>query len=279
MKRILLIDGHNLLFRMFYGIPSSIKNKDGKEIKGLVGFIGSLKKLVSEFAPYSLYVIFDSETSKVTNLSYDTNYKANRKDFTNIPTEENPFTQLPYIKEALTYLEIPFFEVQNNETDDYIASIIKKKKQKDIEFIIVSTDTDFFQLLDENTYLYVPRGKKSILYDIKIFKEKFNILPNDYILYKSLVGDKTDNIGGIKGNGKVTATKIVHALKEEIKLETKLKETLEMNKEKIIRNIHLITLNSNLDVKNITFSKLNSKLSNQKTYEIINNSQQEQQMC
>lgn len=272
MKRILLIDGHNLLFRMFYGIPSSIKNKDGKEIKGLVGFIGSLKKLVSEFAPYSLYVIFDSETSKVANLGYDTNYKANRKDFTNIPEEENPFTQLPYIKEALTYLEIPYFEVQNNEADDYIASIIKRNKQKDIEFIIVSTDTDFFQLLDENTYLYVPHGKKSILYVIENFKEKFNILPNDYVLYKSLVGDKTDNIEGIKGIGKITAVKIVYALKEEIKLETKLKETLEINKEKIIRNIHLITLNSNLDVKNITFSKLNSKLSTQKTYEIINNS-------
>lgn len=271
MKRILLIDGHNLLFRMFYGIPSSIKNKDGKEIKGLVGFIGSLKKLVKEFSPYSLYVIFDSETSKVANLNYDTNYKANRKDFTNLPEEENPFSQLSYIKEALAYLEIPYFEVQNNEADDYIASIIKRNKQKDIEFIIVSTDTDYFQLLDEDTYMYVPRGKKSVLYNIETFKEKFNIVPNDYVLYKSLVGDKTDNIDGIKGIGKMTAAKIVHALKEEIKLDTKLKETLEINKEKIIRNIHLITLNSNLDVKNITFSKLNSKLSTQKTYEIINN--------
>lgn len=272
MKKILLIDGHNLLFRMFYGIPSSIKNSDGKEIKGLVGFIGSLKKLVNEFSPYSIYVVFDSETSKNTNLGYDTNYKANRKDYSNTPEEENPFSQLPYIKEALTYLEIPYFEVQNNEADDYIASIIKNNNQKDIEFIIVSTDTDFFQLIDKNTYLYVPRGKKSVLYDTKAFIDKYNILPSDYILYKTLIGDKVDNIEGIKGIGKVTAVKIIHALKEDINLDAKIKQTLEINKEKIIKNIHLITLNSHINVKNVTFSKLSSKIRNQKTYEIINNS-------
>lgn len=85
-------------------------------------------------------------------------------------------------------------------------------------------------------------------------------MPNDYILYKALVGDKTDNINGIKGIGKVTASEIVHALKKEIKLETKLKETLEINKEKIIRNVNLITLNSNLDVKHVTFSKYENSI-------------------
>ncbi len=78
MKKIILIDGHNLLFRMFYGIPASIKNSKGREIKGLVGFIGSLKKIVSKFEPYSVFVIFDSETSRKTNLEINTDYKANK---------------------------------------------------------------------------------------------------------------------------------------------------------------------------------------------------------
>ncbi len=60
-EKILVVDGHNLLFRMFYGIPSSIKNSEGKEIKGLVGFLGSIKKLIKEFNPYTIIVVFDSD--------------------------------------------------------------------------------------------------------------------------------------------------------------------------------------------------------------------------
>lgn len=90
-KTIILIDGHNLLFRMFYGIPASIKSTKGKEIRGLIGFIGSLKKIAKEWNPYSLLVIFDSETSKNNNLKIDTSYKANRIDYTNIPEKKIPF--------------------------------------------------------------------------------------------------------------------------------------------------------------------------------------------
>jgi len=90
MKKIILIDGHNLLFRMFFGIPASIKNSKNKEIKGLVGFIGSLKKIVNEFNPYSLIVIFDSETSRDNNLEIDETYKSNRIDYSNM--EDDPFS-------------------------------------------------------------------------------------------------------------------------------------------------------------------------------------------
>ena len=173
---------------------------------------------------------------------------------------------------ALAYLEIPFHEVQNNEADNYIASIINNVKQKDIEFIIVSTDTDFFQLINKRTFLYIPRGKNSILYDTKTFKDKFNIMPSEYIFYKSLIGDKTDNISGIKGIGKITAIKIINSLKEEKSLDIKIKSILEAHKEKITRNICLITLNTQINTKNITFSKLNPKILNEKTYEILNNS-------
>lgn len=92
MKKVILIDRHNLLFRMFYGIPSSIKNSQGKEIKGLIGFIGSLKKLINEFNPDSLLVVFDSETSKNSNLEIDSEYKANWIDYTKIVDERNPFS-------------------------------------------------------------------------------------------------------------------------------------------------------------------------------------------
>lgn len=174
MKRIILIDGHNLLFRMFYGIPASIRNSKGKDIKGLIGFIGSLKKLVDQFKPYSLYVIFDSETSKNSNLAIDKEYKSNRIDYSSICEEENPFSQLPLIKKALKYLNISYLEVENNEADNFICSIVSKPTNE-YQYIIVSTDTDFIQLIDNNVFLYVPRGKKSILYKRKEVIKKYSV--------------------------------------------------------------------------------------------------------
>lgn len=272
-KKIILVDGHNLLFRMFYGIPSSIKNSKGKEIRGLVGFIGSIKKLVATFDPYSLVVLFDSETSKSNNLILDANYKANRKDYTNVPVDENPFSQLPSIKKALNFLNVVYQEIENNEADDYIASLIANHHNGEYEYVIVSTDTDFIQLIDETTFLYTLRGKKSILYDVEKIVEKYHILPKQYVLYKSLVGDKSDNIDGVRGIGKGFAAEIVEYNTIETYLisssNTRMISLLKENEFKIKRNIQLITLNKNLDTSCIKFSALKNAITQYKTYEII----------
>ncbi len=275
MKRIVLIDGHNLLFRMFYGIPTSIKNTKGKEIRGLIGFIGSLKKLVDKFNPDSLVVIFDSETSRNNNLKIDKDYKSNRLDYTDIEEEENPFSQLSLIKKALDYLNITYIEVENDEADDYIASIVSNILSNKNQYIIVSTDFDFIQLISSNIFLYVPRGKNSILYDEKEVIKKYNIRSNQYILLKSLVGDKSDNIKGVSGIGNITASKI---LKYETLYDfildnpnSRYSKLLLDNKETIEKNKKLITMNRNLDVSKIIFQELSNKLMNDKTYEIIEN--------
>lgn len=272
-KKIILVDGHNLLFRMFYGIPSSIKNSKGKEIKGLIGFIGSLKKIVNEFAPYSLIVIFDSETSRNNNLEVDENYKLNRIDYTNVIEKENPFSQLPLIKKALDYLNIFHLEVQNNEADDYIASIIENNKNKNYQYIIISTDSDFIQLVDENNFLYVPRGKNSVLYDQKQVIKKYNIPADKYILFKSLVGDKSDNVRGISGIGNVTASKILkyNSIEDYISnnINSRFSKLLIDNKDTINKNIKLINMNKNIDTSEIIFHKLSNKIIKNKTYEII----------
>ena len=271
MNKIILIDGHNLLFRMFYGIPSSIKNTKGKEIKGLVGFIGSLKKIVNEFQPYSLIVIFDSQTSKDSNLKIDKNYKRNRVDYTNIPEDDNPFSQLSSIKRALDFLNIYYLEVNNYEADDYIASIINNNR--DNQYIIVSTDSDFIQLVDNNTFLYVPRGKNSILYTPEEVIKKYNVPPTKYVIYKSLVGDKSDNIKGINGIGNISAEKILKygSIKKYIlnNPNTKFSKLLITNKEIIKKNQKLICMNKNIDTSIININRLSNNISVLKTYEII----------
>lgn len=273
MEKIVIIDGHNLLFRMFYGIPSAIKNSKDKDIRGLVGFIGSLKKIVDEFKPYSLFVIFDSETSRNENLEIDSSYKSTRTDYTDVIEEENPFSQLPLIKKALDYLNIQYFEVENYEADDFIASIVSNTSYTTYQYIIVSTDSDFIQLINKNTYLYVPRGKNSILYDEKEVIKKYNIPPSKYIIFKSLVGDKSDNIKGIKGIGTISAAKILeYASPQEFILNnpaSRFSKLLTTNKDIITKNNNLIKMNTTLDTSNIKFENLSNKIIDLKTYEII----------
>ncbi len=277
MKRkiVLLIDGHNLLFRMFYGIPSSIKNTRGREIKGLIGFIGSIKKLVAEFKPYSVAVIFDSETSKNNNEKIDKTYKANRKDYSNINENHNPFSQLFMIKRALEYLNICHLEVENNEADDYIASIINNEKFNCFEFIITSTDSDFIQLINKHVFLLVSRGKHSILYNEEIIKKKYNIHPKQYISFKSLTGDVCDNIQGVKGIGQVTAANILKYgdINNFVRNSgnTKLVKLIVNNLNKISVNEKLITMNCDLDTSLLKLNKISEKLISQKVNVIIKN--------
>lgn len=274
MKKVVLIDGHNLLFRMFYGIPAPIKNSKGKDIRGLIGFIGSLKKIADEFKPYSLYVIFDSETSRNSNSLIDQEYKANRIDYSIIPEEENPFSQLPLIKKALKYLNIAYLEVENNEADDFIASIVSKN-MNEYQYIIVSTDSDFIQLISDNVFLYVSRGKKSILYNKDEVIKKYNITPEKFAIFKSLVGDKSDNIRGISGIGNITAAKILkyNSIQEFIENNpnSKFSNILISSKELIIKNQKLIELNKFINTSKIIFDELSKVIYTSKTYEIIEN--------
>lgn len=272
MKKIVLIDGHNLLFRMFYGIPAPIRNSKGIDIRGLIGFIGGLKKIVEEFKPYSVYVVFDSETSKNSNLEIDDNYKANRIDYSKVEDDENPFTQLPMIKKSLDYLGIDYLEVQDYETDDFISSLVSRDNGI-FEYVIVSTDSDFLQLVDENIHLYVPRGKKSVLYTPEEVINKYKVNPSKFVLFKSLVGDKTDNIKGVKGIGKITAAKILeyNSLEDfmESNPDSKYSFLLKENEYLIDRNKKLIKLNRELDTSNIIFKELSETIFKLKTYEII----------
>lgn len=272
-RKIVLIDGHNLLFRMFFGIPASIKNSKNMEIRGLVGFIGSLKQIVSKFNPYSMVVIFDSETSRYSNLQLDEMYKDGRDDYTDVAYDDSPFSQLPLIYKALDYLNIPYLEVEDNEADDFIASIINDSGDSNCEYIIVSTDSDFIQLVDSNTFLYVPRGKNSILYDEKEVFDKYGVLPNKYVIFKALTGDKSDNIIGIKGIGKVTASRILEYDSIENYINNnkncRIAKILMDNNDKINKNIGLITLNKYIDTSSVCVNKICDLLCNSKTYEII----------
>jgi len=200
-------------------------------------------------------------------------YKANRTDYSIVNEEDNPFSQLPFIFKALNYLQIPYLEVVNNEADDFIASIISNKGFKEYEYVIVSTDRDFIQLVNKSVSLYVPGGKRSILFNENEVFQRFHVMANDYVTFKALIGDKSDNIKGVNGIGKVTAAKILkyHSIQYFIMTnsESKLTKKILENRQLIIKNIKLIQLNTMLDTSNVIFRKIPPIISCCKVYEII----------
>lgn len=248
MNKILIVDGHNLLFQMFFGMPARIINKDGKAIQGTLGFVGALLKIIKMVKPTHTVVLFDGERHN-PRTDLDENYKANRMDYDNVPDDENPFTQLSDIYNALDFLGLKHTETTTCETDDVIAAYALKYGAKN-EIVISSFDSDFFQLINENVKVLRYRGDNTQIYDVNFFKEKFGILPQLYADYKSLTGDTADNIKGADKIGPKTAAALVNEfgnleniiLNAEKIAKPSVKKSVLENSERIRLNYKLIKL-------------------------------------
>lgn len=207
MKRLLVVDGSNLLFQMFFGMPSRIVNKDGKAIQGTLGFVGALLKIIRTTNPDYITVLFDGEhESRHTALNGD--YKANRMDYSEIPEKDNPFSQLGDIYSALDYMGIKYEETASCEADDWIAGYALTYG-REMEVVISSFDSDFFQLITDNVSVLRYRGKNTVVCTPDYIKEKFGITPSQYADFKSLTGDCADNIKGAEKVGIKTAAMLL----------------------------------------------------------------------
>ena len=248
MDRILIIDGHNLLFQMFFGMPSKIIGARGKAIHGVIGFVGALNNLAKRFSPSHLLVMFDGEKNNPRKDILE-EYKANRIDYSEVPEDENPFSQLPLIYAALDYMGIRHAETTDCETDDVIAAYaLEYGKEKEV--IISSFDSDYFQLITDTVKVVRYRGQMSVLCDKEYIMTKYGIEPSRYLDWKCLVGDTSDNIPGIRGVGPKTATKLINTFGDieaiqcrtsEIESE-RIRAAIEGGKEIIERNRSLIRL-------------------------------------
>ncbi|MBC5582240.1 flap endonuclease [Anaerofilum sp. BX8] len=207
MDRLLIIDGSNLLFQMFYGMPARIVNREGKAIQGTLGFVGAAIKMIGMTQPTHLVVLFDGEhPNSRTELLAE--YKANRPDYSQAAESENPFSQLADVRRALTFMGIRHTEVQEFETDDVAASYAYACGAQ-MSVVISSFDSDFFQLISENVNVLRYRGKKSVLCDVAYLKEKLGVAPCRYADFKSLTGDSSDNIKGADKIGPKTAAQLL----------------------------------------------------------------------
>ena len=253
MERLLIIDGNCLLFQMFYGMPSKIYNRSGNTIHATIGFISYVMKQIETYDVTRAVVVFDGDASDERKAELP-EYKSNRpSNWDELPANEVPFNEEKYIKACLDFLSIKVIDSVKMEADDVIASLTKLF-DNDSKVIISSFDSDFFQLINENVSVLRYRGKASQMFDSATFAEKFGFPPDKYVFYKSLVGDKSDNIRGVDGVGKVTAAKIVaHADSldnfDKLCISEKIKSSLVGSRELVERNLRLITLGYKSNIK------------------------------
>ena len=245
---ILLVDGSNLLFQMFYGMPARIIGRQGKPIQGTLGFIGALLKIIRKLEPTHLAVLFDGETENPRG-QLDENYKANREDFSQMPEEETPFSQLPDIYAALDHLGICHCETSECETDDWMASYALGLGKNHI-MTIMSQDSDFFQLITDKVSVLRYRGDNSVICDSVYIREKLDIEPEQYVDFKCLTGDNSDNIRGADKVGPKTAAALMRqfgsmqALLDNVDAVSKpsVRESVCRNAERLLLNQKLIRL-------------------------------------
>lgn len=219
-KRVLVVDQLNLFFRNYIVNPSL--STDGMPIGGLRGCIQSLQKVVRETKPDMIVICWDGPGGSQKRKALKKDYKAGRKPIrlnraVRTLSEEQEMDNKIWQQSRLVdyYNQIPVvqFMFDATEADDIIAYVTKHKKLEDYQKIILSSDKDFFQLLDDKTILYRPI-QKEILNKNNII-EKFNIHPNNFAIARAMAGDKSDNIEGIPGMGLKTVSKRFPFLKED----------------------------------------------------------------
>lgn len=207
MDKLLIVDGSNLLFQMFYGMPTKIIGRGGRQVQGTVGFVGALLKMIRMTKPTHVAVLFDGE-SENERVALDPSYKANRPDFSEMPEDEVPFTQLPDIYAALDELGIKHAETTMCETDDWIAAYALSLGDR-CDIVISSFDSDFFQLITDRVSVLRYRGDASMLLTPAHIYEKLGVYPEQYADYKCMVGDTADNIRGVAKVGPKTAATLL----------------------------------------------------------------------
>src|SRR4030066_1241967 len=246
-KKLFLIDGNSLLYRSYYAIQR-LSTSQGFPTNAIYGFINTLRKLVEQEKPHYLGIVFDTGKPTIRHQMFKA-YKAHRK-----PMPEDLIPQVPILKKVIRAMNIPLFQYENYEADDGLGSLAQKAGEKRIPAVLVSTDKDLLQLVDEGTAVFNPA--KEIYLDEAKVKEVFGVAPSQVVDVLSLWGDPSDNVPGVPGIGEKTSKQLInqfgslenllHRLSE-VK-NPRLREKIEQNREKLEVSRQLVTIERNLDV-------------------------------
>ncbi len=204
--KLVLVDGHSILNRAFFGIPD-LTNSEGLHTNAVYGFLNILFKILDEEQPDYLTVAFDVHAPTFRHKMYDA-YKGTRK-----PMAEELRQQVPLMKEMLTAMGVTIVEKEGYEADDLLGTIAKQSEAQGLEVSIVSGDRDLLQLASDHIKIRIPKTKRTGTeiedYLAKDVVEKYQVTPLQFIDVKALMGDSADNIPGVPGIGEKTATALI----------------------------------------------------------------------
>jgi len=209
-KRLILIDGNAIIHRAYHALPP-FTTKKGELVNAVYGFTSTLLSVIAEFKPDYIVASFDLADKTFRHEQFE-QYKATR-----VKADDQLYAQIPRIKEIVKAFNIPLYEKSGFEADDVIGTIANQIKETNekltekIQTIIVTGDMDTLQLINDSTSVYAMRRglSDSILYDKEKVFERYGLMPEQIIDYKSLRGDPSDNIPGVKGIGEKTAVTLL----------------------------------------------------------------------
>ena len=206
MKKLVLIDGHSILHRAFYGVPD-LTNVHGLHTNAIYGFLNILFKILDEERPDYLAVAFDMHAPTFRHKLYDA-YKGTRK-----PMPEELREQIPVMKDVLRAMQIEIMECEGLEADDILGTLAKKAQAAGLEVSLVSGDRDLLQIADTHIKIRIPKTKMGRTeiedYYPQDVEAAFGVNPTQFIDLKALMGDTSDNIPGVPKIGQKTAAELM----------------------------------------------------------------------
>ena len=208
MEKLVLIDGHSILNRAFYGVPN-LTNSEGIHTNAVYGFLNIMFKILEEEQCDHLAVAFDRKEPTFRHNMYS-DYKGTRK-----PMPEELIEQVPLMQEVLKAMGIPILTLAGYEADDILGTVAKRMAGQGVEVSVVSGDRDLLQLADEKIKIRIPKTSRGTTevhdYYPEDVKREYQVTPQEFIDVKALMGDSSDNIPGVPSIGEKTATAIIAA--------------------------------------------------------------------
>ena len=252
-KKLVLIDGHSILNRAFYGVPD-LTNSEGIHTNAVYGFLNIMLKILNEEQPEYLIVAFDVKHPTFRHEMF-AEYKGTRSKM-----QPELSQQVPIIKDLLKAMDIHIVEQAGVEADDILGSYATKAQEEGIDVCLVSGDRDTLQIASKRIQIRIPKTKKTgtiveNYYEQDVI-ETYGVTPIEFIDVKALMGDASDNIPGVPGIGEKTATAIIqsfgsienaYAHIEEIK-PNRARESLKENYDMAVLSKDLATIRTNLDL-------------------------------